>query len=124
MESKGELSDAFFLASFFFFPDGSLPVHPLAGLNCLRSRGVNFTCGVVLKRLKVLCSVPSRSGPGSSSGNGNSLHGTVVDVPSAAVDVFVVLGFLASLFIGTDGVLPLFLAGVTGSPLGVTSPKF
>ena len=68
---------------------------------------VSITCGVVLKRLKVLCSVPSRSGPGSSSGNGNSLHGTVVDVPSAAVDVFVV------------GVVFLF-AGVTGSPLGVT----
>lgn len=94
MESKGELSDCFFLASFFFFPDGSRLVHPLAGLNRLRSRGVNFSRGVVLKRLRVLCSVPSRSGPGLSSGNCNSLHGTVVDVPSAAVvDVFVVLVF-------------------------------
>ena len=48
----------------------------------------------------------------------------MVDVPSAAaVEVFVVLGFLASFFIGTDGVIPLFLAGVTGSLLGLTSPE-
>ena len=68
---------------------------------------------------------PSRSGPGPSSRNGNSLHRTVVDVPSAAVavEVFVVLGFLASFFIGNNGVIPLFLAGVTSSLLGLTSPE-
>ena len=53
---------------------------------------------LVIKKKKFNVS-PSRSGPGPSSGSGNSLHRTVVDVPSAAaVEVFVVLGFLASFF--------------------------
>ena len=65
-EPQIELSDFFF----FFFPDGSQLVHPLAGLNCLRYRGV------FLIFLKVFFTAASRSGSGPSSANGNSLHGT------------------------------------------------
>ena len=51
-EPQIELSDFFF----FFFPDGSQLVHPLAGLNCLRYRGV------FLIFLKIFFTAASRSG--------------------------------------------------------------
>ena len=107
MEPQIELSDFFF----FFFPDGSQLVHPLAGLNCLRYRGV------FLIFLKVFFTAASRSGSGPSSANGNSLHGTFSGTIAGCF-----LGILMGSVGGgvTGSLFGALLGVVTSSLLGVT----